>query len=49
MDLRVERFESELAQGCLKIFVRVAEVELRGRTNDKLSEILAAINESEEL
>jgi hypothetical protein len=42
-DTRVERFEFDLALGVAKLFSRVSENTLHSQRNDKLAEILAAI------
>jgi hypothetical protein len=42
-DTRVERFELDLALGVAKLFSRVSENTLHSQRNDKLAEILAAI------
>jgi hypothetical protein len=47
MDIKVERFEADLAMGSAKLFARVAETSLRPSGNDKLQEILDAINKAE--
>ena len=44
MDVRTERLEMDLAQGTAKIFMRVHEAALRGQQNDKLQQILDAMN-----